>query len=497
MRMRTDPSPTGLRGSRVLFVTAEIHPLAKTGGLADVCAALPRALHESGDDVRLLMPAYPGALDQLCAPQVDADLGELLPGLAARLIRGLLPDSDIPVWMLDCPALYERAGSLYTDADGIDWADNAQRFGALSHAAMRIALGRTSLRWRPDVVHAHDWHTGLVPLFLHYTSGPRPASLFTIHNAAFHGNIPLATALTLGVPAQALDADGAEFYGQCSLLKAGARFADRLTTVSPNYAQEIRTAEFGCGLEGLYAARGADLVGIMNGIDQKLWNPSADPHLAARYSADERVGKSACKCALQAELGLRPDADAPLAVFASRLTTQKMADAVLTQLPALMQRHPRLQFALLGQGDAALEAGFRAFAQDYPERAAVRIGYTEADAHRLHAGADILLHGSRFEPCGLVQMYAMRYGSIPVVRRVGGLADSVVDHAAPNGTGFVFDAADSEALATAVHRGLEVYSTRRASWSALQERAMRRDSGWRSAALRYRALYRDAQPPSH
>ncbi|WP_051361855.1 glycogen synthase GlgA [Solimonas soli] len=483
---------------RLLFVAAEIQPLAKTGGLADVCGALPQALHEAGEDVRLLMPAYPGALAQLADAQTDIALPGLLPGVDARLLRGRLPGTAIPVWLLDCPALYARDGSLYADAGGTEWSDNAQRFAALSHAAVRLAMGDNAEQWRPQVVHAHDWHTGLVPLLLHFAPEPRPATIFTIHNAAFHGCIALPTARELGVPEAALGCDGAEFYGRCSLLKAGARYADRLTTVSPTYAREIQTPAFGAGLHGLYAARGAALVGIMNGIDERVWNPAVDPHLAAPYSAADREGKRACKRQLQAELGLRQDADAPLAAFASRLTTQKMADTLLHELPALLERHPRLQFALLGRGDAELERGFRALAAEHPRRLAVCIGYREAQAHRLHAGADLLLHGSRFEPCGLVQLYAMRYGAIPVVSRVGGLADSVVDHhgaSAAQGTGFVFDRAHGADFAAAVHRGLGVYAARCGAWDALQERAMRRDSGWRNSARQYQTLYREARAP--
>lgn len=484
---------------RVLFVASEIQPLAKTGGLADVCGALPQALHEAGDDVRLLMPAYPDALMKLDDARPDTELPQLLPGIDARIIRGRLPGTAIPVWLLDCPALYAREGSPYVDPQGADWSDNAQRFAALSLAAVRLALGHGAQRWRPHVVHAHDWHTGLVPLLLHFMPEPRPATIFTIHNAAFHGCIPIQVARDLGIPEAALGCDGAEFYGRFSMLKAGARYADRLTTVSPTYAREIQTPEYGAGLDGLYAGRGAELVGIMNGIDERIWNPATDPHLAAPYSAIARDGKRICKQQLQSALGLPVDPEAPLAAFASRLTPQKMADTLLAELPALLDRHRHLQFALLARGDAVLEHGFRALAAQYPQRLAVRIAYDEGEAHRLHAGADLLLHGSRFEPCGLVQLYAMRYGAIPVVRRVGGLADSVVDHAgdaASQATGFVFDAAHGIALAGAVHRGLELYSARCGAWPALQERAMQRDSGWQRPAQQYQTLYRSSCAPA-
>lgn len=482
---------------QLLFVASEVYPLAKTGGLADVCAALPDALTGMGMDVRLLMPAYPAVREQLGATREAADLGEVLPGIRAGLIAGRVPDTGLPIWLVDCPALFDRPGGLYQDDDGRDWPDNALRFGLLCHAAARIGLDRARLDWRPDIVHANDWHTGLVPLLLQQAGGERPRTVFTVHNAAFQGNFPLDAAVSLGLPSAVTDTDGIEFYGQLSFLKAGIRYADKVTTVSPTHARELLTPEFGFGMEGLFRARGKDFLGIMNGIDAALWNPATDSHITACYTRDYGHGKSVCKATVQHQCGLDVNAQAPLVACISRLTRQKMADLVLQRLPSMMSRYPRLQFALHGRGDHALEEGFRQLALSYPGRMSVRIGYEEAYAHHLHAAADILLHGSRFEPCGLTQLYAMRYGTIPVVSRVGGLADSVVDHGSrgsrsrEKATGFVFDEVSGEAMEAALARSLEMYQQRPRLWTTLRRRAMSGDFSWMSSARRYASLYTD------
>ena len=483
---------------KVLFVASEIFPLAKTGGLADVCGALPQALADRGIDVRMLMPGYAEALDRVVAAQVIADLGEILPGAPVRIVSGWMPDSGLPVWLVDCPPLYRRCGSLYRDADGCEWPDNGLRFAALNHAAARIATAGLAVGWCPDIVHAHDWHAGLLPLLLHRRGGERPKTVFTVHNMAFQGLFPLHEARALGLPPYAATLDGAEFYGRLSFLKAGIRFADVVTTVSRNYAREIATPEFGCGMDGLIRARHG-VVGIMNGIDEHVWDPATDAYLAQRYSRDNMLGKTACKMALQRELGLEVDPAAPLVESVCRLTQQKMADVMLASLPDLLRRHPRLQMAVHGCGDAALERGFAALATAFPGRMAARIGYDEGLAHRLHAGADILLHGARFEPCGLTQLYAMRYGTIPVVRRVGGLADSVIDvdvarREAAGSIGFVFDAPTGEALGAAVERCLAVYRDAPQTWVRFRRSAMCGDYGWRRSAARYARVYAGVAP---
>lgn len=488
----TTASPAGhFAPVRVLQVASEIFPLVKTGGLADVCGALPKALCRQGVDVRLLMPAYPAALDIIAGLHVVADLENAIGEPNARLLGGRLPDTDVPLWLLDCPRLYQRVGTPYQTPDGDDWPDNAQRYGMLCRAATQLALGRTAVPWRPDVVHCHDWHTGLVPLMLRLAGGPRPRTVFTVHNAAFQGNFPPETAALLGLPAEVMTTSGAEFYGQLSFMKSGVVFADKITTVSPTYARELRTREFGCGLEGVFESRASDLIGILNGIDNDVWNPATDPFLAQRYSRNDAAGKQTCKRELQQQLGLHCDMRAPIAMFSGRLTQQKMADVLVERMPAIMQKYPTLQFALLGRGERDLERRFVEFARGLPGRAAVDIGYEEPAAHRLHAGSDLLLHGSRFEPCGLTQLYAMRYGTVPIVSRVGGLADSVADlesQAEPS-TGFVFDETTGDALEGAVDRGLAVFENQPETWQGLRHRTMAADFGWDRSALEYHGLY--------
>ena len=469
---------------RVLIASSEIQPLAKTGGLADVCTGLASELSRLGADVRLMLPAYESALDAVREPGAATNLGELLGVSPARLVLGRVPGNGVAVWLVDCPALFRRPGTPYQDTQGTDWPDNALRFGAFSHAIARVALGGAALDWQPDIVHCHDWHTGLAPYLIAGGAEP-PRTVFTIHNAAFQGNFPLSVAPSLGLPPEVLSPEAMEFYGRLSFLKAGIRYADRLTTVSPTYARELLTPEFGCGLEGLVAARERDFIGILNGIDTRTWNPATDPLIAERYSSEDLAGKAACKVELQRENGLAQDARAPVVSFASRLTEQKMADTTLERLPQLLGQHPRLQFVLLGSGERAIEEGFAELARRYPGRVAAHIGYCEAREHRLHAGADILLHGSRFEPCGLAQMYAMRYGAVPIVRGVGGLADTVTDEE----TGFVFREASPDALTEGIGRAVRAYE-RDEDWRSLQQRAMNADFGWRRPARAYLDLYR-------
>lgn len=483
------------RPLRLLFVSSEIFPLAKTGGLADVCAALPMALARRGVDIRLVMPGYPEALDRIERQCVMSELGDLAGLGAARLVCGRLPGLGLPIWLVDCPQLYRRSGGLYQDADANDWPDNPERFALLAHAAVRLATGAAGSDWLPDLVHCHDWHAGLVPLLLQDRGASAIPTVFTIHNLAFPGLCPADRIDRLGLPRQHFTPAGYEFYGQISFLKAGIRFARRLTTVSPTYAAEIQTPAFGHGLDGLLRERARDLVGILNGIDTSVWDPAGDPMIASSYSADDPAGKRHCKAELQREFDLDLDPEAPLTVSASRITNQKMADVLVHVLPQALARLPRMQFALLGQGEPRLEAAFQGLMAAFPGRVSVRIGYDEESAHRIHAGGDILVHGSRFEPCGLVQLYAMRYGTAPVVRRVGGLADTVVDCAdweaqvESAATGFVFDEPTEDAMLEGIERAAAMFR-RRTEWERLRERAMSRDFGWARSADRYLDLYR-------
>ncbi len=478
---------------RVLFVAAEAFPLAKTGGLGDVARALPSALASQGVDVRLLLPGYPSALAGLVGARVEATLDEALGAPDARLISGRLPDSGVPTWLIDAPSLFRRGGGPYVDEEGCEWPDNARRFAYLSAVAAEIAMGRIAA-WKADVAHANDWHTGLLPLLLAQERCAAPATVFTIHNMAFQGNFPLATVRALGAPDHCLDADGCEFYGQASFLKAGIRYADKVTTVSPTYATEILTPEFGHGLDGLLRARRDDLSGILNGVEANLWDPATDIHLPARFSRANIAGKRVCKAVAQAELGLPVDPETPLIGFASRLAHQKMADLLPDAAAWFAQNGAQL--AVVAQGDPELEARLAEAAARFPEHVAARVDYREAVAHRLYAGADMLLAPARFEPCGLTQLYAMGYGTVPIVRRVGGLADTVIDAnqramADRTATGFAFRSADLASMTCAIGRAVELYRQPLA-WRRLQLQGMSRDFGWGASARAYLDLYRCA-----
>lgn len=492
--------------ANVLFVAAEAMPLAKTGGLGDVVSGLARALQQQGVEVTILMPGYPQALAGAVGLRSlgALRLAEQAPGLALppchspmRLLAGRMPGSQVQVVLLDCPSLFDRAGTPYTDPTGRDFADNAQRFAALAHAATAIAAGRTPLP-RPQVVHAHDWHAALTPLLMR-AAGLDTATLLTIHNMAFQGLFPLELAPGLGIPGECLDADGVEFWGKLNFLKAGIRYADRVTTVSPNYAREILTRQFGSGLDGLLQARRDALGAIANGIDTDSWNPAADDLLPRCYTATNATsGKRACKAVLQSRMGLPVDPTAPLVAMGSRLTHQKMADVALAAIERTLAADPHVQFAVLGCGDPVLEQGYRALAARYPERVAVSIGYREESAHLLHAGADVLLHGSRFEPFGLTPVYAMRYGTIPVASRVGGLVDTVRDagHGElpdPGATGFLFDGDSAQAMGDALERALQ-WMQRPRAWRALQRAGMQANYGWEQPAQQYLSLYGALEP---
>jgi starch synthase len=478
---------------RVLFVSSEAYPLAKTGGLADVSAALPKALADLGVDVRVAMPGYDQALSAAANKVAHARLDD--PGPPTQLVSARMPDTGLPVWLVDCPCLFRRSGGPYQDESGQDWPDNAQRFSHFSQVVARIAAGDAGLDWRPDIVHTNDWHTGLVPLLLQDRPA-RPATLFTIHNLAYQGVFPAATLADLGLPGDVLTSEGIEFYGQVSLLKAGIRYSDRLSTVSPSYAREIITPEQGCGLDGLLHARARHLHGILNGVDYRLWNPGDDIHLAQGFTGRDLSGKRACKAELQRELGLDVDPDVALIVSLSRITHQKMADVVLDALPAILDRP--VQFALLGDGDRGMLNRFAETARNWPGRLAAHSGYTEPGAHRLLAGGDLLLHPSRFEPCGLTPLYALCYGTLPIVSAIGGLTDTIAD-ATPaalrrgTATGFAFREATALAMVGALDRALALYR-QPVAWRRMQTTAMAQDFGWDASARHYLAVYRQLAP---
>jgi starch synthase len=474
---------------RVLFVTAEVYPLAKSGGLADVSAALPVALKDHGFDVRVLMPAYRQALERISSAREIIRLGDPLGYGETRLLETYLPISKLPVWLVDCPTLYNRGGGLYQDENNCDWPDNDRRFALLNRVAAGIANAPRG-RWRPDIVHANDWHAGLGPLLVRAQKRNRPATVFTIHNLAYQGVFGSERVEQLGLAADSFAE--MEFHGKLSFMKAGISSADAITTVSPTYAKEILTPEYGCGLDGLLRERVSRLSGILNGVDYNIWDPSVDPHLARNYTARSVASKGVNKRATQTELGLDIAPEKPLLAFMSRLVHQKMPDIVLEALPQLIE--DGMQFALVAEGDNEYEERFRQLAVNYPGSVAVQIGYEEQLAHRLLAGADILLHPSRFEPCGLVPIYAMRYGTIPVARRSGGMADSVTDatlDAIQEGTanGFLFEPPTTSELIESARRAHELYR-QPIAWRKMQVCAMRQDFGWHRAAEVYADLYR-------
>jgi starch synthase len=474
---------------RVLSVASEIFPLVKTGGLADVTGALPGALAREGVKIRSLIPGYPaatGAISRARTVHIEADLfGGEARVLAAR-------ESGLDLLVIDAPHLYARPGNPYLGPDGRDWPDNVVRFAALARIAADIGGGALK-GYVPDVVHSHDWQAGLAPAYLHYRGGSRPGTVMTAHNLAFSGRAPREFLTQLGLPPQSYAVEGVEFHGTISLLKAGLWFADRITTVSPTYSEEIRTEAAGMGFDGLLRARAGVLSGILNGIDTEVWNPASDPVIEARYDRTTLARRAGNKSALQARMGLPRDAAAPLLGVISRLTWQKGMDMLLACLPVL--RAVGAQLALVGTGDPEFEAGFRTAATAEPDWVHCVIGYDEALAHMMQAGVDALLVPSRFEPCGLTQLCALRYGAVPVVARVGGLADTVIDAnaaalAAGVATGVQFASITAPALEVALRRTVALYRDP-PTWHALQQNGMAADFSWRRPASQYAALYRE------
>lgn len=474
---------------RILFATSEVYPLAKSGGLADVSRALPIALRDQGVDARLILPGYNSAIAQLDSPKIETRLPAAWGVEDANLISGLLPGTNVPVWLIHAPSLYCRRGGLYQDESKRDWPDNSRRFSYLARVATALAMGQLS-PWRADIVHANDWHAGLVPFYVSQSEKPRPATVFTIHNIAFQGNFARDELAQAEIPDRFFTPDSVEFYGQLSFLKAALRYSDRITTVSPQYSREILTEAYGCGLDGILRSRKADLSGILNGIEDDVWDPAADPLLPQPYSSQDVSGKRVCKGQLQSALELTVLADQPLVGFSSRLTHQKMADILVESVPDILASGAQL--VVIGDGDPQLETALATLQSRYPGQMAYR-PYDEALAHLLQAGADILLAPARYEPCGLIQLYALRYGTIPVVRRTGGLADTVTD-AQPaamlddTATGFVFDEPTKEALLAALSRAMTHFREPLA-WRRLQLAGMKRDFGWKASAIMYVDLY--------
>jgi starch synthase len=461
---------------RVLHVSPECAPMTKTGGLGDVTQALPEALRALGLDVLTLLPGYPEIVQHIRAGK-EIETVRLL-GFECRLLRAGR------FLVLDCPPLYARDGGPYQAADGRDWDDNALRFGVLSRAAALLGSGATPLDWRPDIVHCHDWPAGLAPVYLSIET-ERARTLMTIHNLAFQGNFDASLLSRLEIPGADFSLDGVEFYGQISFLKGGIARADAVSTVSPTYAREIQTPELGCGLDGLLRHRSGALTGIVNGIDAAAWDPARDPHIAQRYDAGTLERKAANKAALQRRMGLAPAPEVPLLGMVARFTRQKGVDLVAAAADALAALPAQL--VVVGKGERDLEQAMAAAAARHPGKIALRIAFDEPLAHAVEAGADLFLMPSRFEPCGLNQLYSQRYGTPPLARATGGLIDTVQDGV----TGFLF----ADDLAEALRRALAVYREP-ARWQAMQRAAMACDFSWPAAARRYADLYQRLATPA-
>jgi len=476
---------------KVLFVTSEAYPLEKTGGLGDVAGALPQAMKALGEDVRMLIPAYPKALEMVKDKREPISLGDPLGVGEVKLIASRMPTSDVPVWLVDCPSLYARAGNPYTQDNGKDWPDNHLRFALLSRVAAMLSVPGNALGWTADIVHANDWQGGLTAAYLHFWGGQHARTVFTVHNLQYQGLFSPDIVSQVGLPEVAYTSHGIEFHDQVSFLKSGLFYSDAITTVSPTYAKEIMKPELGCGLDGLLRHRAESVHGILNGIDDDVWNPQTDPFIPHTFSLARLAGKKKNKAALQKEMGLPIDDKAPLFCVVSRITEQKGIHLIAESAPALCKRG--IQLAILGSGDHHLEQMLSSVAATH-DGVAVTIGYDDELAHRLIAAADVLLMPSRFEPCGLCQMYAMRYGTLPLVFETGGLADTVVDCSdESSGTGFVFNIPTSTALVKTSERAVALYHQKN-SWKKAQKNAMSQDLGWKYAAKVYIDLYKNITP---
>jgi len=472
---------------KILFVTSEAHPLIKTGGLADVCGSLPKALAELSQDIKLIIPNYQALKTSenvrfLCAIRVD--------NRNINILETHMPDSHVIVWLVDYPAYYNYPGNPYVDEQGEPWPNNAERFALFCRIAVEAAMDRVHQDWKPDIVHCNDWQTGLVPAFLSLEHN-RPSTVFTIHNMAYQGLFPKNTAVLLNLPGKLWHPAGLEFHDMLSFIKGGLVYADHITTVSPTYALEIQTPEFGYGLEGLLDHRKEFLGGIINGIDLDQWNPDTDPYITQHFSAATLNKKQLNKFELQRRFALPAIERTPLFGLIGRLVEQKGIDLILECLPEMVAMN--MQFVLLGSGDKSFEKTLISLAQKYPGKIAIKIGYDEALAHLIEAGADVFLMPSRFEPCGLNQMYSQRYGTIPIVRKTGGLADTVVDTlpetlANETASGIIFNEASSGSLLEAIKRAMILYSYPD-TWKKIQANAMNKDFSWQRSAEQYLALY--------
>jgi len=474
---------------KILFASSEVHPLIKTGGLADVAGSLPRALADLSQDIRVILPNYQSIKK---TEDVRFISSVRVNNQDANILETKLPDSDVIVWLVDCPELFDTPGNPYVDEDGNSWANIADRFTLFCRIIVEVAMNRAHLDWSADVVHCNDWQTGLVPALLSI-EGNKPSTVFTIHNMAYQGMFPENTFSDLNLPTQLWHPNGVEFHKMLSFIKGGLSYSDRITTVSPTYALEIQTPEYGYGLEGLLSHKHEVLSGILNGMDLNQWNPETDTSISEPYNVDKLDNKIINKTSLQARSSLPVNKSVPLFGLISRLVEQKGIDLVLDCLKEMVDMP--LQLVLLGSGDKSVEQKLLDFARLYPKKISVTIGYDEALAHQIEAGVDVFLMPSRFEPCGLNQMYSQRYGTIPIVRETGGLADTIEDAlpkslAKNTATGVSFKQASPGALLEAIKRTMLLYNDKK-TWKKIQTAAMTKDFSWKHSAKQYLALYEE------
>ncbi len=478
---------------KILFSSSEVQPIVKTGGLADVSGALPIAIKKLRHDVRIIMPAYGSAYSHFKRAKPVAQLQ--LPGLPGKIniLEKKLPNSSVIVYFVDYRPAFEREGNPYVDKDGLAWPDNAERFNLFCRAVCELSVNRAGLNWQPDIVHCNDWQTGLVPALLQ-TESARPATVFTIHNLAYQGLFSQQTFTLLGLPDELWSPEALEFHNQFSFIKGGIVFSDRVNTVSPKYAREIQTAEFGYGLEGLLTHRSSKLSGILNGINEKEWNPETDPHIKVNYSVETISEKKQNKESLQSTFDLEIDPGALLLGFIGRLVEQKGIDLIIDIIPQL--DNLPVQVVMLGTGDNKFERKLKQLTEKYSSKIKCNIGYSESLSHQIESGCDVFLMPSRFEPCGLNQMYSQRYGTIPIVNNVGGLTDSVTNLSdqysnIEQATGLTMKQTSSEALYTQIVKAINVYQDQ-SKWLRLIKNGMQKDFSWKSSANDYVSLYEQA-----
>jgi starch synthase len=483
----------------VLFLSSEVYPYAKTGGLADVSSALPQVLRELGHDVRIMMPKYGfiGEKKQKIhiinrLQGMDFEIGGKYTVANAKSSAILTQKTRVQIYLLEAEDYFERPGLYIDPATGKDYPDNDERFILYAQSAFELCK---RLLWKPDIIHCNDWQSGLVPAYLRTVMKDDPffegtRTVFTIHNLAYQGNFPASTFAKTGLPESCFSADGVEFFGQVSYMKSGIGFADAITTVSETYAHEIRTPEFGCGMEGLLNKRKRDLHGILNGIDLQIWDPKTDMNIVRNYTASSLETKEECKKDLCIAMGIPYKAGVPILAMIARFSDQKGLDLIAASLDNILRAGAQL--VLLGAGEKKYEDLFEKLQKKHPEQIGLYLGFHDNFAHKIEAGSDIFMMPSQYEPCGLNQMYSMQYGTVPVVRKTGGLADTVLDindSTKRRATGFTFEKYDPAEFWKAVERALNVYHNDKDLWRCLQVNGMKKDFSWARSAVRYAEIY--------